>query len=73
MVTSRHEYYISPEEYFVLISQDTMIVECFRRNQEGRWELFSFEKDEEVHLASVDFRCPIVAIYEDVTLAGEPS
>ncbi|KYC39792.1 hypothetical protein WA1_30020 [Scytonema hofmannii PCC 7110] len=58
---------------YVLISQDTMIVECFRRNQEGRWELFSFEKDEEVHLASVDFRCPIVAIYEDVTLAGEPS
>lgn len=58
---------------YVLISQDTMIVECFRRNQEGRWELFSFGKDEEVHLASVDFRCPIAAIYEDVTLAQEPS
>ncbi|MUG95397.1 Uma2 family endonuclease [Scytonema sp. UIC 10036] len=58
---------------YVLISQDTMIVECFRRNSEGRWELFSFEKDEEVHLASVDFRCPIAAIYEDVTLTEESS
>ncbi|GAA6616553.1 Uma2 family endonuclease [Scytonema sp. NUACC26] len=58
---------------YVLISQDTMMVECYRRNQEGRWELFLFEKDEEVNLASVDFRCPIAAIYEDVTLAEEVS
>ncbi|GAB1541469.1 hypothetical protein NUACC21_41400 [Scytonema sp. NUACC21] len=45
-----------------------MIVDFFRRNQKGRWELFSYGKDEEVHLESVDFRCSIAAIYEDVTL-----
>lgn len=56
----------SLQEY-VLISQDTMSVECFRRNEEGRWELYPYEKGE-VHLGSVDFRCAIASIYEDVTL-----
>jgi Uma2 family endonuclease len=57
----------SLQEY-VLISQDTMSVECFRRNEEGRWELYPYEKGEEVHLASVDFHCAIATIYEDVVL-----
>ena len=57
----------SLQEY-VLISQDTMSVECFRRNDEGRWELYPYEKGAEVHLASVDFRCAIAPIYEDVVL-----
>ncbi|MBW4566750.1 MAG: Uma2 family endonuclease [Tolypothrix carrinoi HA7290-LM1] len=57
----------SLQEY-VLISQDTMSVECFRRNEEGRWVLYPYEKGEEVHLASVDFRCAIATIYEDVVL-----
>jgi Uma2 family endonuclease len=57
----------SLQEY-VLISQDTMSVECFRRNEEGRWVLYPYEKGEEVHLASVDFRCAIATIYEDVAL-----
>jgi Uma2 family endonuclease len=57
----------SLQEY-VLISQDTMNVECFRRNDEGRWELYPYEKGEEVHLASVDFHCAIATIYEDVAL-----
>lgn len=57
----------SLQEY-VLISQDTMSVECFRRNQEGRWVLYPYEKGEEVHLASVDFRFCIATIYEDVVL-----
>ncbi|MBF2008782.1 MAG: Uma2 family endonuclease [Chlorogloeopsis fritschii C42_A2020_084] len=60
----------SLQEY-VLISQDTMSVECFRRNEKGRWELYPYEKGEEVHLASVDFWCEIEAIYEDVVLVKE--
>jgi Uma2 family endonuclease len=68
-----HYRHLETLQEYVLISQDTMNVECFRRNQEGRWELFSFEKDEEVHLASVNFRCPIAALYEDVTLVEEVS
>ncbi|MEH2409801.1 Uma2 family endonuclease [Nostoc sp.] len=57
----------SLQEY-VLISPDQMSVECFRRNEQGQWVLYAYEKDQEVHLASVDFRCAIAAIYEDVLL-----
>ena len=53
---------------YMLIAQDTMSMECFRRNDEGRWVLYLYEKDEEVHLASIDFRYPIAALYEDVFL-----
>ncbi len=60
----------SLQEY-VLISPQQMSVECFRRNQERRWELFPYTKGEEIYLASVDFSCPITAIYEDVTLLDD--
>ncbi len=53
---------------YMLIAQDTMSMECFRRNDEGHWVLYPYGKGEEVHLASVDFRFPIAAIYEDVSV-----
>ncbi|MBD1931388.1 MULTISPECIES: Uma2 family endonuclease [Cyanophyceae] len=56
----------SLQEY-VLISQTRMRVECFRRNAEGLWVLYPYDEGAEVHLASVDFRCAIADIYEDVT------
>ncbi|MBN3874028.1 Uma2 family endonuclease [Nostoc sp. JL33] len=59
----------SLQEY-VLISPDRMSVECFRRNEEGHWVLYPYEKEQEVHLASVDFRCAVAAIYEDVLLVS---
>ena len=55
----------SLQEY-VLINTEKMSAECFRLNREGRWVLYPYTQDEEVHLASVDFRCPIAALYEDV-------
>ncbi|MEH2149435.1 Uma2 family endonuclease [Nostoc sp.] len=60
----------SLQEY-VLISLDRMSVECFRRNADGQWVLYPYEKEQEVHLASVDFRCAIAEIYEDVILIDE--
>lgn len=51
---------------YVLISQERMMVECFRLNAEGRWVLYPYGPGEEVHLASVEFRCPIADIYEKV-------
>lgn len=60
--------HLQPLQEYVLISQDTMSVECFRRNEERRWVLYPYEKGEEVHLASVDFRFCIATIYEDVVL-----
>ncbi|WP_017652254.1 Uma2 family endonuclease [Fortiea contorta] len=60
----------SLQEY-VLISPRRMNVECFRRNQQGRWELFPYTKEGEVYLASVDFSCAMTAIYEDVELLDD--
>ncbi|MEH1850439.1 MAG: Uma2 family endonuclease [Nostoc sp.] len=60
----------SLQEY-MLISPDRMNVECFRRNADGHWVLYPYEKGEELYLASVDFRCAIAEIYEDVILIDE--
>ncbi|MGI0493486.1 Uma2 family endonuclease [Alkalinema pantanalense CENA528] len=65
----------SLEEY-VLVSQDRMLVEIFRRNAQNRWELYAFHAEDELELASIDFRCPVTALYEDVIFpppAPEPS
>ncbi|AVH67002.1 Uma2 family endonuclease [Nostoc sp. 'Peltigera membranacea cyanobiont' N6] len=61
--------HIESLQEYVLISPDRISVECFRRNEQGQWVLYPYEKEQEVHLASVDFRCAIAEIYEDVTLA----
>jgi Uma2 family endonuclease len=53
-------------EEYVLINQERMSVECFRRNTEGLWVLYPYSRGEEIHLASIDFRSPIEAIFEDV-------
>ena len=58
----------SLQEY-VLVSQTRKRVECFRRNAEGQWVLYPFGEIDEIHLASVDFRCAIAEVYEDVDLA----
>jgi Uma2 family endonuclease len=62
----------SLQEY-VLVSQTRKRVECFRKNTEGRWVLYPYSEDDEMHLASVDFRCAIANIYEDVDFPGTNS
>jgi Uma2 family endonuclease len=57
---------INTLQEYVLISQNRQRVECFRRNAQGRWELYVYEKDEDVYLASVDFSVPVALVYEDV-------
>ncbi len=54
---------------YVLVSQTRKRVECFRRNAEGQWVLYPYGEVDEIHLASVDFRCAIADVYEDVDLA----
>jgi Uma2 family endonuclease len=59
---------------YVLIEADRMNVECYRLNEKGKWELTPYSPEEatengtelEVQLTSVDFRCPISLLYEDV-------
>lgn len=55
----------SLQEY-VLVSQNRQSVECFRRNSEGQWVLYPYGQGDEIHLASIDFRCAIASVYEDV-------
>lgn len=57
---------------YVLISEDRVNVECFRRNREGDWLYYSYRKGEEIYLASIDFRTPISTLYEDVIIASLP-
>ena len=56
---------------YVLIETETMNVECYRLNEKKKWELnvYSLEEGQEnieVNFSSVDLRCPISALYEDV-------
>jgi Uma2 family endonuclease len=58
----------SLQEY-VLISQNRIHVDCFRRNDRGQWVLYPYEKGETIHLASIDFSCAIENLYEDVAFS----
>lgn len=57
---------------YVLIDAETKSVECYRLNDRNKWELTHYFVDEttgsepEVHLTSIDFRCSISLLYEDV-------
>jgi Uma2 family endonuclease len=59
---------------YVLIEADRMNVEYYRINEKGKWELTAYsleattanDTELEVNFPSVDFRCPISLLYEDV-------
>lgn len=59
----------SLQEY-VLINQEKVGVDCFRRNPEGLWVLYPYIQGQEVELKSVNFKCAIASIYEDVIGLG---
>lgn len=53
---------------YVLISSDRRMIEVFRLNDRGVWEIYSYVEEDEVELISVNFRCSMAVIYEDVVL-----
>jgi Uma2 family endonuclease len=57
---------------YVLVSQTRKRVECFRRNAEGLWVLYSFAAEDTLHLTSINFSCAVADIYEDVEFATAP-
>ncbi len=59
---------ISTLKEYVLISSEQKVIECFRLNEKGVWELYTYSEGDELELISVDFRCPIELVYEDVIL-----
>lgn len=61
---------ISTLQEYVLISSEQKIIECYRLNEKGVWELYTYAEGDEFELKSIDFRCSIDLIYEDVVLEG---
>ena len=55
----------SLQEY-VLVSTEQRRVEVFRRDDTGHWVLYPFALDEELELASIDFRCSLADVFEGV-------
>ncbi|AFY79946.1 hypothetical protein Oscil6304_0193 [Oscillatoria acuminata PCC 6304] len=53
------------KEYLV-ISQTRPSVECFRRNHSGRWELYSYQGQEQIRLTSLNLVIDMATLYEDV-------
>jgi Uma2 family endonuclease len=51
---------------YVLVSQNRQRIDCFRRNSEERWVLYSYRGNQPLELTSVNFSCPFVDVYEDV-------
>ncbi|HBE21556.1 MAG TPA: hypothetical protein DEG17_00870 [Cyanobacteria bacterium UBA11149] len=70
----QHYRQIDTLKEYVLIEADKINVECYRINEKGKWELTAYSLEQptdngtevEIHLTSVDFRCPISLLYEDV-------
>lgn len=52
---------------YTLIYPDRCFIEIFRLNEHQRWELFSFDGiDSNVEFASIDLRCTMAEVYENV-------
>ncbi|MCY7332112.1 MAG: Uma2 family endonuclease [Pseudanabaena sp. CAN_BIN31] len=62
---ARYRKIESLQEY-ILVGSENILVESFRLNDRGLWELRVFENSDRVELASIDFECAIGSIYEDV-------
>lgn len=68
----KFEYYrrIPGLREYVLIDQTEHHVDIFRKEEDQRWLLLSYgQPDEELCFCSVDFRCCLVDLYEDVDFA----
>lgn len=59
---------ISTLREYVLISPEQKVIECYRLNEKGVWELYTYIEGDEFELKSIDFCCSIESIYEDVVL-----
>ena len=55
----------SLQEY-ILISQDEVKVEIYRKDIQGNWSMLTLGKDDELHLNSIDLTLTMAEIYEDV-------
>jgi Uma2 family endonuclease len=65
---------------YVLIEADKVGVDCYRKNSAGKWELTAYPEEAPatqepiLEFVSLDFRCPLMVLYQDVALTqgGQP-
>lgn len=68
----RHYRHIETLREYVLIDPDQMTVECYRLNENQRWELYHYatspDRPEDCHveLTSIELAFPINLLYEDI-------
>ena len=53
---------------YVLAEPDRMVVHLYRRQDDGRWSLTTYEAADEVPLESLGVRLPVAALYHKVRL-----
>lgn len=58
-------------EEYVLVDSRTMRVESYNRSQGRFWTYRDFEAGETVRFESLDFECPIEAIYQRISIEAE--
>ncbi len=63
-----HYRQLAPLREYVLIEPERPSIDIFRHDAEGSWVLHPVAEGGELVLASIDFRCPVAAVYEDVAL-----
>jgi Uma2 family endonuclease len=57
---------LSSLQEYVLVNQSQVRIECFRLNAEGIWVSQTYEQGDELHLASINFSCPMSEIYRKI-------
>ena len=61
------DYQQIPElQEYVLVSQDQIRVECFRKQAAGEWQSQCYKLGDIVEIMSMDFTCPIEKIYHKI-------
>ena len=53
---------------YVLIEQDKIYAEIYRRRDDGLWSWIEFDENEEIEFDSIDFRMAMMDIYEGIEL-----
>ncbi|MEA3277166.1 MAG: Uma2 family endonuclease [Pseudomonadota bacterium] len=61
-----HYRHLEALQEYVLIEADRAAIDVFRRNAQGSWVLHPFTGGDELELESLDFRCPLDVVYEDL-------
>ena len=58
---------------YIMIEQDRIYAEIYRRRDDGLWSWIEFDETEEIEFASIDFRMLMTEVYEGIELPEIPN